>query len=108
MTDIRTRTLRILLAGAMSLGVLGTATAAHALTPPHQPDVEIAQPGPDDPTPPRGPDDLTAGEVDCNPVLASCDLAPNPTDPGDDGGSDGGGQDAEVDDAVVAHPTFTG
>ncbi len=108
MTDIRTRTLRILLAGAMSLGVLGTATAAHALTPPapHQGGVEIAQPGPDDPTPPAGPDDLTSPEPECNPILASCDLAPNPTVP-DDGGSDGS-DGSDVDDAVVAHPTFTG
>ncbi len=35
MTDLRTRTLRILFAGALGLGLVGgVATSAHALTPP--------------------------------------------------------------------------
>lgn len=108
MTDLRTRTLRILFAGALGLGLVGgVATSAHALTPPapqHQ--TEIANPEPDDPRPPVGPDDLTAADPDCHPLLASCDLAPNPGDGGDGGGVDGGG--AAVDDSVVATPTFTG
>jgi hypothetical protein len=115
MTDFRTRTLRILVAGALSLGVLGTASAAHALTPPAPQQIdEIANPidpGHPTPTPPQGPGDLTNGEPDdddCHPLMASCDITSNPGDP-DDGGSGGtDGGDAEVDDAVVARPTFTG
>jgi hypothetical protein len=106
MTDLRTRTLRILLAGALGLGLVGgVATSAHALTPPapQQQVDEIGVPEPDDPRPPVGPGDLTNGEDECHPLLASCDLAPNP---GDGGGVDDGG--AEVDDSVVATPTFTG
>ncbi len=113
MTDLRTRTLRLLVAGALSLGVVATAsTTAHALTPPApQQGIDvIANPeGPDDPTPPQGPGDFTNGEDDeCPPLLASCDITSNPGDPGDDDGGDGGQPDAEVDDAVVANPTFTG
>jgi hypothetical protein len=104
MTDFRTRTLRLLVAGALSFGVVGTASAAHALTPPAPQQIdEIANPtDPGDPTPPQGPGDLTNGEDEdeCHPLMASCDITSNPGDPGDD--------DAEVDDAVVANPTFTG
>ena len=126
MTDFRTRTLRILVAGALSLGVMGTASAAHALTPPAPQQIdEIANPidpGHPTPTPPQGPGDLTNGEPDddCHPLMASCDITSNPGDP-DDGGSGGSGGsggnggsggtdggDPEVDDAVVARPTFTG
>lgn len=109
MTDIRTRTLRILLAGALGLGIVGgAANAAHALTPPAPQQIDaIANPtDPGDPPRPQGPGDFTNGENhdDCPPMLGSCDLAPNPG--AGDGGTDGGSP--EVDGSVLATPTFTG
>jgi|GEM_PF-1500270 len=146
MTTFRSRTIRILAATALTVGLAGTGTAAFASTPAHNPapgNIALPQPGPVDPhgpgdiaipdpgpTPPQGPGDLTNGEPEpeCPPQLASCDLAPNPGNPGDgtpddgsngtpddgsDGGSNGGqagtpGSGAEVDAPVAAHPTFTG
>jgi len=113
MTDLRTRTLRILLAGALGLGLVGgAANAASALTPPapqQQGPGAIANPtGPTDPTPPQGPGDLTNGEDedDCHPLAFNCDITSNPGG-GSDDDSDVDG-DPEVDDSVVATPTFTG
>jgi len=111
MTSFRTRTARLAVAAVLTLGIAGTSTAAFATSPafPHGPiDLAPGGGGPDDPRP-EGPGDFTDAppEPDCNPILASCDLAPNPGG-GDGGGDEGTDPGPSVDGAVVANPTFTG
>lgn len=110
MTDLRTRSLRFLVAGALGLGLVGgAANAAHAFTPPADGGIDelVVVTEPTDPKRPEGPGDLTTPDEpddDCHPLLATCDLTSNPGD--DDGDGDDGG--VEVDDSVVADPNFTG
>ncbi len=77
MTDLRTRTLRLLLAGALFVGVAGTATQAHALT---QIPAELAPKlEPVDPKPPVDePADEPADDATCDPEVELCAI---PVDP---------------------------
>jgi hypothetical protein len=116
MYALRARTARLVLAAALTAGIAGTAPVASALTPPHPggAPTAIANPDPDDTVPdpgPGGPDDLTTPEEDpdCHPLVASCDLVDRPDDPGEPGDEDQPEDpDGDVDDTVVARPTFTG
>ncbi|MCD9625705.1 hypothetical protein [Rhabdothermincola salaria] len=116
MTSIRTRTLRIVAATALTVGLAGSSTAVYALTPAPDPGPTDLAPGGNGPDDPGfgGPDDLTTPttEPECHPFLATCDLAPNPEDPGDPGDPEVDDGGPEVDDGaavpVVVRPTFTG
>ncbi|HVX18852.1 MAG TPA: hypothetical protein VHA73_12535 [Acidimicrobiales bacterium] len=123
---ISTRFRKMTAIAGLSLALMapaGHAFAAGGQTP-HGPDGKTAPTTV--PTPPRGPGDITSplpggDPIPCNPVLASCDLTSggsgpdkptNPTDPGDPGQSTNSptpsAAPAAVDQAIPAHPTFTG
>lgn len=107
MTSIRTRTIRLAVATALTVGLAGSSTAVVALTPAQVPGPTELAPGGDGPDDPGfgGPDGFTTPttEPECHPFLASCDLTSNPDDPGEPGDPGSGAADP-----VVVRPAFTG
>ena len=115
---------RILVAGALVVGLAGAGMATPASAIPPGPDDLVAQcallpegcpPAPDpdpDPEPPfDGPGDLTIDPCDVQPDLCPPDV-PDPTGESDDGTdagtTDPGAPGADVDPAIPGRPTFTG
>jgi hypothetical protein len=114
MTSFRTNAARVLVAAALTLGIAGTGTAAFALQPVGPGGIVVGPVGPGDPE--IGDiDDFAVDECPEDPC-GIIDPTPEP-EPDDDlpeaqpepeVDEDDEGADVEVDDAVVANPTFTG
>ncbi|HEY6531059.1 MAG TPA: hypothetical protein VIY72_02060 [Acidimicrobiales bacterium] len=113
MTTFRTNAARVLVAAALTLGIAGTGTAAFALQPVGPGGTVVGPIGPGDHPEIGDIDDLTidpcpddpCGGIDPTPEPEPDDDLPEAQPEPDHEDED---DDAGVDDAVVAHPTFTG
>jgi hypothetical protein len=116
MTSFRTNAARVLVAASLTLGIAGIGTAAHALQPVGPGGTVVGPVGPGDHPEIGDIDDFAVDECPEDP----CGIVDPDPDPGDDlpeaqpepevdeDDEVDDGADVQVDDAVVANPTFTG
>jgi hypothetical protein len=116
MTSFRTNAARVLVAASLTLGIAGIGTAAHALQPVGPGGTVVGPIGPghpeigdiDDFAVDECPEEESCGIPEPDPDPETDDDLPEAQPEPDADDEDDDEPEVQVDDAVVANPTFTG